>query len=144
MGLRQRVAVVRLEGPIVAGAGGMGQGIDVTSVDALEAAFKTRPAAVFVELNSGGGSPVQSSLVHRRLLALRRRYRRTPLVVFVEDVAASGAFFIACAADEIVVDASSVVGSVGVVASGWGYTKVMKKYGVERRVMTSGANKVRR
>ena len=142
MGLRQRVAVVRLEGPIVAGAGGMGQGIDVTSVDALEAAFKTRPAAVFVELNSGGG--VQSSLVHRRLLALRRRYRRTPLVVFVEDVAASGAFFIACAADEIVVDASSVVGSVGVVASGWGYTKVMKKYGVERRVMTSGANKVRR
>ena len=139
-GLRQRVAVVRLEGPIVAGAGGAG-GIDVASVDAIEAAFKSRPAAVFVELNSGGGSPVQSSLVYHRLMALRRRYQRIPLVVFVEDVAASGAFFIASAANEIVVDPSSVVGSVGVVAAGWGYTKVMKKYGVERRVMTSGANK---
>ena len=90
---------------------------------------------------SGGGSPVQSSLVYHRLVALRRRYPRIPLVVFVEDVAASGAFFIASAANEIVVDPSSVVGSVGVVAAGWGYTKVMKKYGVERRVMTSGANK---
>ena len=77
-----------------------------------------------------------SSLVYRRLLQLRQRYPRIPLTVFVEDVAASGAFYIACAANEIVVDASSVVGSVGVVAAGWGYTKVMKKYGVERRVMT--------
>jgi len=137
LGMTKRVAVVPLQGMVASGAG-----IDVSSGDAVEAAFKSAPACVVLEINSGGGSPVQSSLLYQRLVQLRKRYPKIPLVACVEDICASGAYFIAAACSEILVDPSSIVGSIGVVRADFGFSKVLKKYGVERRVLTAGPNKV--
>ncbi len=108
----------------------------------LKKAFDLQPApAVALVINSPGGSPVQSHLIYKRIRALAEEKEKT-VIVFVEDVCASGGYMIACAGDEIVVDPASIVGSIGVVTAGFGFVDAMRKIGVERRVYTSGDAKV--
>ena len=96
--------------------------------------------AVALAINSPGGSAVQSHLIYRRIRALADE-KKLPVIAFVEDVAASGGYMIACAADEIVCDGSSIVGSIGVVGGSFGFDKLIEKIGVERRLYTSGEHK---
>jgi serine protease SohB len=107
----------------------------------LERAFGMRRArAVALQINSPGGSPVQSHLIYRRIRQLSTESGR-PVIAFAEDVAASGGYMIACAADEIVCDPSSIVGSIGVVGGSFGFAKLIDKLGIERRLYTSGDHK---
>lgn len=107
----------------------------------IERAFSIKRApAVALIVNSPGGSPVQSSLIAGRIQQLADE-KEKPVIAFVEDVAASGGYWLACAADEIIVDASSVVGSIGVISAGFGFTEAIAKIGVERRVYAAGDNK---
>ena len=117
--------------------------INLARVDkVLTKAFSAHGArAVCLVINSPGGSPAQSSLIYQRLRALRKQHKRVPLLAFVEDSAVSGGYYIACAADEIVADPSSIVGSIGVISRGFGYVKAIKRQGVERRVQSAGASK---
>jgi len=135
------VGVVRLNGVIGAVSPVRG-GIDLASVaGALESAFTLRGVkAVALLINSPGGSPVQSSLIFKRIRALAAE-ENVPVFAFAEDVAASGGYMLACAADEIFADESSIVGSIGVVSAGFGFTGLIDKIGVERRVHTSGESK---
>ena len=107
----------------------------------LERAFKRKGlAAVAISINSPGGSPVQSALIHARIRELSEE-KKVPVLVFCEDVAASGGYWLACAGDEIYADESSVIGSIGVISAGFGFVEAIRKLGVERRVHTSGENK---
>jgi signal peptide peptidase SppA len=107
----------------------------------LEKAFTMRRAsAVALLINSPGGSPVQSHLIYLRIRALAAEHKR-PVIAFAEDVAASGGYMIACAADEIICDTSSIVGSIGVIGGSFGFAGLMEKLGVERRLYTSGERK---
>jgi serine protease SohB len=107
----------------------------------LERAFAMRNApAVAVAINSPGGSPVQSHLIFRRIRELAQEKGRR-VIAFVEDAAASGGYMIACAADEIIADPHSIVGSIGVVGGSFGFDKAMEKLGIERRLYTSGEHK---
>jgi len=109
---------------------------------ALDRAFAMgRPKAVALAINSPGGSAVQSHLIYRRIRELAQE-KSLPVIAFVEDVAASGGYMLACAADEIVCDPSSIVGSIGVVGASFGVAEAMKKLGIERRVYTAGEKKV--
>ncbi|WP_425365042.1 S49 family peptidase [Fulvimarina endophytica] len=137
------IPVVRLSGAIMA-SGGIGrQTLSVASVaPLLERAFAHKSApAVAIVVNSPGGSPVQSRLIHKRIRDLAHQKKKRVLV-FVEDVAASGGYMIACAGDEIMVDPSSIVGSIGVVSGSFGFVEAIGKLGIERRVHTAGKNKV--
>jgi signal peptide peptidase SppA len=96
---------------------------------------------VAISINSPGGSPVQSRLIYQRIRALAEE-KDKKVIVFVEDVAASGGYMIALAGDEIIADPTSIVGSIGVVSGGFGFPELIKKIGVERRVYTAGENKV--
>jgi serine protease SohB len=108
----------------------------------LERAFEMRNArAVALMINSPGGSPSQSHLIFRRIRQLAEE-KNIPVLAFIEDVGASGAYMLACAADEIICDQYSLVGSIGVVGGSFGFTKLMDKIGVERRLYTSGDRKV--
>ena len=136
------VPVVRLTGVIAAG-GMLGQrGLSIEMAAPLLAkAFKMRGAkAVALSINSPGGSPVQSALIAQRIRLLAQE-NSLPVIAFVEDVAASGGYWLACAADEIVADPASIVGSIGVVSSGFGFHELIARYGIERRVHTSGESK---
>ncbi len=135
------VAVIRLQGVIAAG-GRTGAGLsDAALAPAIERAFrKGRPRAVALLINSPGGSPVQSSLIAARIRRLARE-KNLPVHAFVEDVAASGGYWLATAADDIWIDASSVVGSIGVISAGFGFPDLMARHGIERRVHTAGASK---
>ena len=107
----------------------------------LERAFAMRKAsAVALVINSPGGSPVQSHLIYRRIRQLAAEHDR-PVIAFTEDVAASGGYMVACAADEIICDAASIVGSIGVVGGTFGFVKLMDKIGIERRLYVSGEHK---
>ncbi len=136
------VPVLRLTGPI-----GMvtplRPGLSLAGLAGpLERAFKIRKAAaVALVVNSPGGSPVQSHLIFRRIRALSEEHGK-PVFVFVEDVGASGGYMIAAAGDEIIVDPSSIVGSIGVVAATFGFDKAIEKLGIDRRVYTAGDRKV--
>lgn len=136
------IPVVRLTGMIAAGGGGLRQNLSLAScAGLLEKAFAHKSApAIAITINSPGGSPVQSRLIYRRIrdLALEKDKK---VLIFVEDVAASGGYMIACAGDEIIADPSSIVGSIGVISASFGFTELIKKIGVERRVYTSGLNK---
>ena len=136
------VPVVRLSG-VIGFSTPLRPGLTLASTArALERAFTVkRAAAVALVINSPGGSAVQSHLVHRRIRALAAE-NELPVIAFVEDVAASGGYMIACAADEIVADPSSIVGSIGVVGASFGFTGLIDKLGIERRVYTSGERKV--
>ena len=135
------VPVVRLAG-VIGFSTPLKPGLTLASVArALERAFNMRTAkAVALLINSPGGSPVQSHLVYRRIRQLAAESAR-PVIAFAEDVAASGGYMIACAADEIFCDPSSIVGSIGVVGGSFGFPKLMDKLGVERRIYTSGEHK---
>ena len=106
----------------------------------LEKAFRKGIAGVALALNSPGGSPVQSALIHARIRELAAEHK-LPVFVFCEDVAASGGYWLACAGDEIYADDSSVIGSIGVISAGFGFVEALGKLGVERRVHTAGENK---
>ncbi|MBU4527691.1 MAG: S49 family peptidase [Hoeflea sp.] len=136
------IPVVRLHGAIMAGGNQFRQNLNIATVAPLLArAFADKQApAVAIMLNSPGGSPVQSRLIYKRIrdLAVEKNKK---VLIFVEDVAASGGYMIACAGDEIFADPSSVVGSIGVISAGFGFTGLIDKIGVERRVYTAGQNK---
>jgi signal peptide peptidase SppA len=135
------VPVVRLSG-IIGFSTPLRPGLTLASVARpLERAFAIRRAsAVALLINSPGGSPVQSHLIYRRIRQLAAETKR-PVIAFTEDVAASGGYMVACAADEILCDASSIVGSIGVVGGSFGFAGALEKLGIERRLYTSGARK---
>lgn len=137
-----RVPLVRMEGMIA--AGGRNQGaLSLARVEKLlDKAFAMDDApAVAIAINSPGGSPVQSRLICERIRTLAKEKDKTVLV-FCEDLAASGGYMIACAGDEIFADPASVVGSIGVISAGFGFTGAMERLGVERRIKTAGESKV--
>jgi len=135
------VPVVRLAG-VIGFSTPLKPGLTLATVArALERAFNMRAArAVALLINSPGGSPVQSHLIYRRIRQLAAENAR-PVIAFAEDVAASGGYMIACAADEIFCDPSSIVGSIGVVGGSFGFPRLMEKLGVERRLYVSGEHK---
>jgi serine protease SohB len=134
------VAVVRMNGVIA--SGGRGQTLnDAGLAPLLEKAFrKGKPEAVALVNNSPGGNPVQSSLIGARILRLAEE-KEVKTFSFVEDVAASGGYWLAASADEIWIDRSSIVGSIGVISASFGFNQLMDRYGVERRVHTAGKDK---
>lgn len=136
------IPVVPLSGTIAAGGNQFRPSINMQSVGPLlERAFGVKAApAVALLINSPGGSPVQSRAIFNRIRGLAKE-KDKKVLVFVEDVAASGGYLIALAGDEIIADATSIVGSIGVISGGFGFPELMKKLGVERRVYTAGSNK---
>jgi signal peptide peptidase SppA len=135
------VPVVRLSG-VIGAVTPLRPGMTLAAVaKTLERAFATRNAkAVALVINSPGGSPVQSRQIYLRIRQLAEE-KKLPVLVFVEDVAASGGYMIACAGDEIFCDPSSILGSIGVVGGSFGFQELIKKIGVERRLYTAGAHK---
>ncbi|GAB3438483.1 S49 family peptidase [Actinophytocola sediminis] len=139
------VAVVKLHGVITPTPSPLARGaININTVEsALTRAFDhDRLRAVALVVNSPGGAPTQSALVAERIRELADR-KKVPVLAFCEDVAASGGYWLACAADEIFAHRSSLVGSIGVVSAGFGLNGLLERVGVERRVYTAGAHKVR-
>ena len=136
------IPVIRLHGTIMSGGGQLRPSLSLASTaELIEKAFAVKDApAVAISINSPGGSPVQSRLIYKRIRDLAEE-KDKKVLVFVEDVAASGGYMIAVAGDEIIADPSSIVGSIGVVSASFGFTELLKKIGVERRVYTAGANK---
>ncbi len=133
------VAVIRLSGVIA--SGGRAALNDEILAPVIEKAFKRgKPKAVALVINSPGGSPVQSSLIAARIRRLSAE-KEVPVIAFVEDVAASGGYWLATAADEIWADESSIVGSIGVISMGFGLNELINRHGVERRVYTAGKSK---
>ncbi|NLR74654.1 MULTISPECIES: S49 family peptidase [Leeia] len=131
-------AVVRLEGVIAPGS--------VASADNINAALRRafedpNTKGVVLLINSPGGSPVQAGIIHDEIRRLRKLHPGTPLYAVVEDLCASGGYYVAVAADRIYVDKASLVGSIGVLMDGFGFTGAMEKLGVERRLFTAGENK---
>lgn len=133
-----QVAVVRLQGAI--GTSGRGGLSDRSVAGLLEKAFGSKPAAVALEINSPGGSPVQSALIGARIRRLAEE-KDVPVYAFVEDVAASGGYWLASAADEIIADSCSILGSIGVISAGFGAHVFLQRQGIERRVHTAGKSK---
>ena len=135
------VPVVRLSG-VIGISTPLKPGLTIAGIArSLDRAFSTRHArAVALAINSPGGSAAQSHLIYRRIRQLADE-NKLPVIAFIEDVGASGGYMIACAADEIVCDASSIVGSIGVVGGSFGFHKLIDKLGVERRLYTSGERK---
>jgi signal peptide peptidase SppA len=135
------VPVVRLSG-VIGAVTPLRPGMSLSGVaKTLERAFATKNAkAVALVINSPGGSPVQSRQIYLRIRQLAAE-KELPVLVFVEDVAASGGYMIACAGDEIFCDPSSILGSIGVVGGFFGFQELIKKIGVERRLYTAGAHK---
>jgi signal peptide peptidase SppA len=135
------VPLIRLGGVI--GARSMLQGgLSLAGVEkAIKEAFDVKGAvAVALAINSPGGSPVQAHLIYRRIRALSEE-KKLPVIAYLEDVAASGGYMLACAGDEIVADPSTIVGSIGVVSSGFGLNRAIEKLGIDRRVYTAGSRK---
>ena len=131
------VPVIRLQGAITSGRGLN----DASLAPLIERAFsKGKPAAVALVINSPGGSPAQSSLIAARVRRLADK-KGVPVHAFVEDVAASGGYWLACAADHIWVDQTSIVGSIGVIFASFGFPEFMARQGIERRVVTAGKSK---
>ena len=135
-----RVAVVRLQGVIASGGRGAALN-DAGLAPMIERAFRRgRPRAVALAINSPGGSAAQSSLIAARIRRLADE-KKVPVFAFVEDVAASGGYWLAAAADEIWADANSIVGSIGVISATFGFHEFIQRHGVERRVYTAGRSK---
>lgn len=110
--------------------------------ESIRNAFRApHSVGVILKINSPGGSPVQSALIYDEIVRLREENPDKSLVAVVEDIAASGAYYIASAAEKIYVNQSSIVGSIGVLFNGFGFSDLLKKYGVERRLLTAGENK---
>lgn len=139
---RPVVSVVRLSG-VIGQIGPLRRGLTLQGLaGTLDRAFAGRHLrAVAFQVNSPGGSPVQSALIHRRIRQLADK-KDVPVLVFVEDVAASGGYWLACAGDEIFADSNSIVGSVGVISAGFGFPDAIARLGIERRVHAAGDRKV--
>jgi serine protease SohB len=134
------VSVIRLQGVIAAGGRGAALN-DAGLAGLIEKAFRRgKPKAVALSINSPGGSPAQSSLIAARIRRLADE-KKIPVHAFVEDVAASGGYWLACAADDITVDPNSIVGSIGVISASFGFHEFLARYGIERRVYTAGKSK---
>ncbi len=135
------VAVVRLAG-VIGQVDGLRRGLALSAVaGTLERAFShRRVAAVALAVNSPGGAPVQTALIARRIRDLADEHG-VPVYAFVEDVAASAGYWLACAADEIYADAGSIVGSIGVISAGFGFDRLIERWGIDRRVYTAGTRK---
>ncbi|MDF3884226.1 S49 family peptidase [Cupriavidus basilensis] len=134
----RHTAMVSLDGEIAAGTPASAESINA----ALQAAFAdTNAAGIILKINSPGGSPVQAGMINDEIRRLRTLYPSKPFYVVVEEICASGGYYVAAAADKIYVDKASIVGSIGVLMDGFGFTGLMDKLGVERRLYTSGANK---
>ena len=146
LGLADRspvVAVIRLVGIISEGRSPLRRGeLNISGLNpSLERAFKLpHLQAVALQINSPGGSPVQSALIHRRIRQLAAE-KHMPVIAFAEDVAASGGYWLACTGDEIYADANSIIGSIGVIAAGFGLQELLARWGIERRVHTAGDRK---
>lgn len=138
---KPHVYVLKLSG-VIGHAGAFRNGISLDSLnDQIEKLFQDKEAkAVALQINSPGGSPVQSELIYNRIRHLSEE-KKIPVYAFIEDVGASGGYWLSCAGDEIYASRSSVVGSIGVIASGFGFVKAIEKMGIERRVHTQGENK---
>lgn len=134
----EHTAMVDVNGVIMAGQEASADAIVLGIRNAFEA---EKSIAVLLRINSPGGSPVQSNMVYNEIMRLKKEYPEKKVYAAITDVGASGAYFIAAAADEIYADPASIVGSIGVISDGFGFTEVMGKIGVERRVYTSGTNK---
>ena len=131
----EHVALVRLEGVIFEDAPASADNVTET----LEAAFENEHSrAVVLRVNSVGGSPVQSAQINGAIRRLRKQYPDKPVYAVITDVCASGAYYAAVAADAIYADASSLVGSIGVIASGFGFVEAIEELGIERRVLKAG------
>lgn len=135
------VPVVRLSG-FIGSAGGLRSGLTLQSVSKqLSRAFGVKSApAVAIVVNSPGGAPVQARLIFQRIRALAAE-KKKPVLVFVEDLAASGGYMMALAGDEIIADPNSIVGSIGVVTAGFGFSDLIEKIGIDRRIYTAGRQK---
>ncbi len=135
------VSHIKLNG-VIGNVGKFKQGIDFSGQeDIISKAFSVKKAlCVAITINSPGGSPVQSHLIYSLIRQLAKKNNKK-VIVFAEDVAASGGYLIACAGDEIYANSSSIVGSIGVIYSSFGFTEFIKKIGVQRRVHTAGKNK---
>ena len=138
---KKTVAHIKLSG-VIGNAGKFKQGIDFAGQEEIiKKAFSIKKApAVAISINSPGGSPVQSHLIHDFIRSQAKKNKKK-VIIFAEDVAASGGYLIACAGDEIYANSSSIIGSIGVIYSSFGFTELIKKVGVERRVHTAGKNK---
>jgi protease-4 len=137
-GGKKHTAMVEVSGLIAPGTDASAERV----MSALQAAFKDKNTqGVVLRCNSPGGSPVQAQTIYDEMRRLRKQYPEIPLYAVVEDVCASGGYFIAVGADRIYVSKASVVGSIGVLMNGFGFTGLMEKLGVERRLITAGENK---
>lgn len=133
------VALVRLDGMIAPGENFSAE----QAIPALTEAFKDKDAkGVIIDIDSGGGTPVQASIIHDAIIDLKKKYHKKVIVVG-EDLMASGAYFVAVSADKIYVNPNTLTGSIGVIMKGFGFTDFIKHFGVERRVYTAGINKDR-
>ena len=136
--LGKHTALVDLQGEIAPDSKASADAINAS----LKAAFESHESVgVILRINSPGGSPVQSGIIHDEILRLRAKYPEKPLQVVVEEICASGGYYVAVAGDKIFVDKASLVGSVGVIMNGFGVTGLMDKLGIERRAITAGKNK---
>ena len=134
----KHTALVRLEGVIASGEAAGAENI----ITGLKAAFEhDDTAGIVLEINSPGGSPVQSAYIYDEIKRLREQHTEVPIYAVIADVAASGGYFVAAAADKIYVNKSSLVGSIGVRMDAFGFVELMKKLGVERRLLVAGDNK---
>jgi protease-4 len=137
-GGKKYTAVVELNGIIAPGTDASAENV----ILGLQAAFKEKSTqGVILRINSPGGSPVQAQTIYDEMRRLRKKYPDIPLYAVVEDICASGGYFVAAAADRIYVGKASIVGSIGVLMNGFGFTGLMDKLGVERRLITAGENK---
>jgi len=134
----KHTALVDLDGVISANSPASAENV----MAGLQDAFKDkRTQGVILRINSPGGSPVQSQTIYDEMRRLRKKYPEIPLYVVVEDICASGGYFVAAGADRIYVSKSSIVGSIGVLMNGFGFTGLMDKLGIDRRLITAGENK---
>ena len=138
MGVEKHTAMVTLDGEISSSS--MANAMDINA--SLTSAFENENSAgVVLRINSPGGSPVQAGMINEEIHRLRKLYPKKPFYVVVEDICASGGYYVAVAADQILVDKASLVGSIGVIMEGFGFTGLMDKLGVTRRMITAGSNK---
>ncbi|MDH5749556.1 MAG: S49 family peptidase, partial [Rhodospirillales bacterium] len=135
------VGVLRLAG-VIGQLGHVRRGLDLASMAGpIERVFKLKNLkAVALAINSPGGSPVQAALIAKRIRAMAEE-KEIPVIAFTEDVAASGGYWLACVADEIFADENSIIGSIGVISAGFGFTDLLKQYGIERRMHAMGERK---
>ena len=135
------VTVLRLDG-VIGHIRGLHRGLSLSSLaTVIDKAFKPRNlVAVALSINSPGGSPVQSALIAKRIRDLADE-NDVPVIAFAEDIAASGGYWLACAGDEVYANESSIIGSIGVISGGFGFSELIKKMGVERRLHTAGDKK---